>query len=75
MQPCRKDTQVPRARRQLWQHATAFAERAALRSMRDRIAVVALEDVVSAAAADATKTGLETTVIRELTEKYLLAAD
>jgi hypothetical protein len=65
---------LPRARAQLWQHATSWCASPALGSLGECVSVVALEDVVAALAADSVGSESDRAVIDEVALKYMLTA-
>jgi hypothetical protein len=62
---------LPRARRQLWEHATVWCGAPVLRLLTNQLTVVALEDVVSALSDDITHFEAEQAWVSEIAEKYL----
>jgi hypothetical protein len=64
---------LPRARTQLWQHASSWCDAEMLDTLRGRVGVVALEDVVAALAADFARVGQDGAAINEVSQKYIPA--
>ena len=63
---------LPRARTQLWQHATNWSCADALGSLRQSVSLVALEDMIGALKADTV--GSEASkAVSEVARKYVLA--
>jgi hypothetical protein len=65
---------LPRARTQLWRHATSWSSSERLGSLRECVSVVALEDVVAALATDTAGSEDDSRAIAEVARKYVLAA-
>jgi hypothetical protein len=62
---------LPRARTRLWQHATEWCHAPSLGSMRECITVAALEDVITALAADVPGIEAASQAIDEVSRKYI----
>lgn len=63
---------IPRARRQLWQHASQWCDSPTLGALRGCIRVVAIEDLITALLADVEHTGSDAEGIAEVSQKYMM---
>ena len=63
---------IPKARTQLWQHATAWCGSPTLDALRGCIRVVAIEDLISALTTDSEQTDIAKAAIAEVSRKYIV---
>jgi hypothetical protein len=65
---------IPRARTQLWQHASTWCNSPTLGALRGCIGVVAIEDLIAALTADSQHANCDQAGIAEVSRKYIVAA-
>ena len=65
---------IPKARTQLWQHATSWCDSPTLDALRGCIRVVAIEDLIAALTRDSEHTDIGKAAIAEVSRKYIVPA-
>jgi len=62
---------IPKARTQLWQHATSWCDSPTLDALRGCIRVVAIEDLIAALTRDSEQSDIGKAAIAEVSRKYI----